>query len=277
MNEKIQIFRNEEFGSVRTVMIENQPWFVGKDVASALGYSNPTKAIRDHVDADDRWGSDSDPHVFKDKFGREQIPTLINESGLYSLILSSKLPSAKKFKRWVTSEVLPSIRKYGAYISDETLEELENSKEAIADLLAKLKNEQASRKKMKLEFNKILEAQAKVISDMKPKAAYCDSVLKGERLMNVTQISKDYGMSATCFNTILRAYDVQYKVSEEELWVLKAKYQDKGYTQTQMIRLKHSDRFKQYTFWTEKGREFLYHFLKEKGIVPVGERITEEE
>ena len=110
MNE-IKVFENEQFGEIRTVTIDGQPWFVGKDVATALGYSNPTKAVRDRVDEEDRWGSNLDPHLFIDNLGRTQAPTLINESGLYSLILSSKLETAKQFKRWVTSEVLPSIRK----------------------------------------------------------------------------------------------------------------------------------------------------------------------
>lgn len=104
----IQVFNNEELGCIRTVMINDQPWFVGKDIAVALGYSNPQKAIRDHIDVEDKTVNDS--FTINGTKG-----TLINESGLYSLILSSKLPSAKKFKRWVTSEVLPAIRKTGHY------------------------------------------------------------------------------------------------------------------------------------------------------------------
>ena len=110
MNE-LQIFKNEEFGEIRTVEISGEPWFVGKDVAEILGYSNPRKAISDHIDADDRGVTKCDT------LGGSQELTIINESGLYSLILSSKLPNAKAFKKWVTSEVLPSIRKHGGYIS----------------------------------------------------------------------------------------------------------------------------------------------------------------
>lgn len=105
----IQVFNNEELGCIRTVMINDQPWFVGKDIAVALGYSNPQKAIRDHIDVEDKLTE----RIVLSGQNREVI--FINESGLYSLILSSKLPSAKKFKRWVTSEVLPSIRKTGHY------------------------------------------------------------------------------------------------------------------------------------------------------------------
>lgn len=113
MTNELQIFNNSEFGSIRTVTIEGQPWFVGKDVAVALGYANSKKALADHVDSDDKLQGDG--VTIRDPLGREQHPTIINESGLYSLILSSKLPSAKKFKRWVTSEVLPAIRRTGHY------------------------------------------------------------------------------------------------------------------------------------------------------------------
>lgn len=106
----LRIFKNEEFGKVRTVELDGQPFFVGRDIATALGYSNPRDALRKHVDEEDK----NDAVAIRDTIGREQKSTIINESGLYSLVLSSKLPSAKKFKRWVTTEVLPSIRKTGS-------------------------------------------------------------------------------------------------------------------------------------------------------------------
>ncbi len=109
-------FENEKFGEVRTMVINGEPWFVGRDVADKLGYERPAKAIKDHVDLEDR-----DEVPFQDSIGRMQKTYVINESGLYSLILSSKLPSAKEFKHWVSSEVLPSIRKTGGYISDTKL------------------------------------------------------------------------------------------------------------------------------------------------------------
>lgn len=115
MND-LQSFNNAEFGQVRTLVLSGTPWFVGKDIATALGYENATKAIRDHVDNDDKkMGVQNVTPSITDSLGRKQYPTLINESGLYSLVLSSKLPSAKKFKHWVTSEVLPTIRKTGKY------------------------------------------------------------------------------------------------------------------------------------------------------------------
>ena len=113
MKNELQIFSNEEFGQVRTLVIDNEPYFVGKDVAELLGYAKPQNAIATHVDEDDTL-----KQGIMDNLGRVQQTTVINESGLYSLILSSKLPNAKKFKRWVTSEVLPTLRKTGSYILD---------------------------------------------------------------------------------------------------------------------------------------------------------------
>ena len=110
---QLKIFTNPEFGEIRVVEINGEPWFVGKDVAQALGYTNHRKALADHVDAEDK--RQEDGVTIRDSIGREQHPTIINESGVYSLILSSKLPTAKRFRRWVTSEVLPSIRKTGGY------------------------------------------------------------------------------------------------------------------------------------------------------------------
>ena len=142
MND-IKIFNNEEFGDIRTVTIDGEPWFVGKDVAEILGYSNTRKALLDHVDEDDK----TDGVTIRDSIGREQTPVLINESGLYSLILSSKLPTAKKFKHWVTSEVLSSIRKTGQYQMPNL------SKEMQAIVLLDTRTVQMEKRMDKLEFD----------------------------------------------------------------------------------------------------------------------------
>ena len=133
---KIKIFENPEFGSIRTLQKDGEPWFVGKDVAAALGYSNPRKAIADHVDEEDKGVTNCYT------LGGNQNMTIINESGLYSLILSSKLPTAKAFKRWITSEVLPSIRKHGAYMTPETLEAAILDPDTMIHLCQRLKEEQ---------------------------------------------------------------------------------------------------------------------------------------
>ncbi len=161
MNE-LMIFENEEFGKVRSVVIDGEPWLVGKDVAEILGYERTTKAIVDHVDEDDRIMFDSKT---QSHFGIElgqRGGWLINESGLYSLILSSRLPKAKKFKRWVTSEVLPSIRKHGLYAEDELLD----NPDLMIKIITDLKNEREKNKKLSVTVNEqkqCIESQQKEI------------------------------------------------------------------------------------------------------------------
>lgn len=152
---EIQNFTNNKFGQVRAIEINNEPWFVGKDISEALGYENASKAIRDHVDEEDKKvGVQNVTPFVIDSLGRKQHPTFINESGLYSLILSSKLSSAKAFKRWVTSEVIPSIRKHGAYMTEETLEKALLNPDGLIKVLTALKNEQAKTKALKEETAK---------------------------------------------------------------------------------------------------------------------------
>ena len=157
MNE-IQIFKNDSFGAVRTVEVEGTPNFVGKDVAEILGYTNPTKALQDHVDSEDMTFNESL------KLSRQSGAWLINESGLYSLILSSKLPKAKEFKHWVTSEILPTIRKHGAYMTENTLEKALTSPDFLIQLATQLKEEQAHRKaleqRVEADRPKVLFAEA---------------------------------------------------------------------------------------------------------------------
>ena len=124
---ELQVFSNAEFGSVRSITVNGEPYFVGKDVAEILGYANTRDALAKDVDAEDRM----DGVAIRDSMGREQTPVLINESGLYSLILSSKLPSAKRFKRWVTSEVLPAIRRHGVFALDDIV----NNTDALIEAL----------------------------------------------------------------------------------------------------------------------------------------------
>ena len=163
----IKIFENLKFGKVRIVMIDEEPWFVGKDVAEILGYSNASKAVSSHVDDEDKQFLMLD--IADSQNGNVLIgqskTSVINESGLYSLVLSSKLPTAKKFKCWVTSEVLPSIRKHGAYMTEETLEKALTSPDFLIQLATKLKEEQ--------EKNKELEADNQ---RMKPKEIFADAV-----------------------------------------------------------------------------------------------------
>lgn len=180
-DKEIQIFNNPEFGEVRTVSIDGEPWFVGRDIALALGYSNTKDALAKHVDDDDKkMGSQNATPSIKDSLGRDQYPVFINESGLYSLVLSSKLPTAKKFKRWVTSEVLPTIRKTGGYHVPQSPEE-----QMAQGLLA---------------AQKLLAEKDKRIEEMRPKEIFADAVsvsktdiLIGDLAKLIKQNGRDIG------------------------------------------------------------------------------------
>ena len=249
---QIQTFTNEQFGQIRTVLIDGEPWFVGKDVATSLGYSNPAKAIRDHVDEEDKLGE----RIVLSGQTREAI--LVNESGLYSLILSSKLPTAKVFKRWVTSEVLPSIRKTGSYATPEAIYKTLTEPKNLIIVLETLAEEQAKNKRLAAE-NAVLSVKAK----------YYDAILASPESLPITQIAKDYGMSAVTLNKLLCDMDIQFKRCGT--WILYQDYADKGYTQTKTFIINET-KSKSYTCWTQKGRLFLYNLLKAHGIVPMCER-----
>lgn len=258
MNQ-LQIFENKEFGKIRTVEINDEPYFVGKDVADILGYTDTFGALKKHVDTEDKLNCQND------SFESNRGMTVVNESGLYSLILSSKLPTAKKFKRWVTSEVLPSIRKHGMYATDELIA---NPDIAIAAFQA-LKEEREQRQLLQFECNK----QKQIIGELKPKADYTDIILQSKSLVTVTQIAKDYGMSGTAMNEMLHRYGIQYKQSGQ--WLLYSKYHNNGFTHSETVTITHSDGRAgtvMNTKWTQKGRLFIYNLLKSYGILPVIER-----
>ena len=251
---ELQIYKNAELGSVRTAVIGDEPFFVGKDVAEILGYSNPQKALRDHVDEEDK--------TLNDSFtvnGTKGV--LINESGLYSLILRSQLPKAQKFKRWVTSEILPSIRRHGMYATDELIA---NPDLAIAAFTA-LKEEREKR----LALEEVAAVQKQQIAEMQPKATYYDVVLRCKDAVNISVIAKDYGWSAQKMNEYLHQKGIQYKHSD--IWLLYHKYPGCGYTKTNTHIYEDScgkEHTKVHTKWTQKGRLFIYSLLKADGIVP---------
>lgn len=268
MNE-LKIFNSPEFGQVRTITLDGEPWFVGKDVADALGYSNSRDALARHVDDEDKTSV-----VIPDTGSNyKSKATLINESGLYSLVLSSKLPTAKKFKHWITSEVLPAIRKHGGYLTPEKVEEALLNPDTIIKLATELKAEREARKNAELEA-----ASAKqLIGELKPKADYTDRILSSKGTVPTTAIAKDYGMSAKALNQKLHELRVIYRMGSQ--WFLYAKYQAKGYTHSKTFDFKHSDGrpdCKMQTEWTQKGRLFLYQLLKKHGVLPMIEREGQE-
>lgn len=170
----LQIFKNPEFGEIRTIEKDGEPWFVGKDVAAALGYERPTKAILDHVDDEDK-----DEVPIQDSIGRSQNTPIINESGLYSLVLSSKLPGAKQFKRWITSEVIPSIRKHGAYMTPDKLEEVLLKPDTLIQLAQNLKAEQEKRRALEVKME-----------EQKPKVLFAESVEVAKTSILIGELAK---------------------------------------------------------------------------------------
>ena len=256
---EIQVFSNAELGEVRTLVIDGEVMFVGKDVADILGYTNTPKAIRDHVDDEDKL---TERIVLSSK-NREVI--FINESGLYSLILSSKMPNAKKFKHWVTAEVLPAIRKHGVYAVDEVLQ----NPDVLIQALTELKKEREEKEKLK----ETVAVQNQQITEMTPKASYYDVVLNCKDVISATEIAKDYGWSAKKMNAYLHEKKIQFK--QGKIWLLYQKYSEQGLTMTKTSvyngrdGLSHSNI---HTYWTQKGRLFIYELLKKDGILPIIER-----
>ena len=225
MHTAIQIFTSEVFGEIRTCQVNNQIMFVGKDVAMALGYANTRKAVLDHVDKEDR----EDGVTIRDAIGRDQKATFINESGLYALILSSKLPQAKAFKRWVTSEVLPQIRKTGGYIPTKdaqgrelSAEEIINRADAIVGRTIHMLNEPA------------------------------------EDTLTATQVAKTFNMSVFDFNAVLRDMGIQYRRGGR--WNLSDDLEGRGYTEVRThisYSLKGEKKIKTYMTWTMAGLHYL--------------------
>lgn len=241
-----QIF-NFEQNEVRTVLINDEPIFVGKDVTSILGYSNSRDALNNHVDSEDKIVLTSRIATLENMPNRGLIG--INESGLYSLIIGSKLPNAKKFKRWVTSEVLPTIRKTGSY--SNVPKSFAQALRLAADLEEK---------------NQLLEQQ---IAEYEPKISYLDTILSSTDTVATSQIAADYGMSAIALNKLLNKLGVQHKVSGQ--WLLYRKHMNQGYTKSHTSEIPKADggvKVVMNTKWTQKGRVFIYNLLISEGYYP---------
>ena len=233
---KNQIFKNEEFGQIRTCTMNGETYFVGKDVASALGYKNTVDALMRHVDEEDKQTSGFTMG------GHRYSMTVVNESGLYSLILSSKLDSARRFKRWVTGEILPAIRRNGLYELEQRTRMLENR-------------------------NTLLE---EISAQQKPLTDYARHILSSTQTVTITQIAQDYGFTAVRFNELLNHLRIQYKVGGQ--WILYAPHIGKGYVQSFSSYFVQPDgevQVKLHTRWTQSGRLFLYEELKRAAVLPL--------
>lgn len=252
MNQ-IEIFKNPEFGEIRTVEVDGKPYFVGSDIAKALGYAIPSKAVNTHCKGVSKMEVPSN--------GGKQETLIIPEGDVYRLISHSKLQSAEKFESWVFDEVLPTIRKHGMYATNELLD----NPDLLIQVATALKEE---REKNQFLINQT-EQQSKVIEELQPKASYYDLILQCNGLLSVTEISKDYGMSARKFNQLLKDLGIQFFQSGR--WFLYATYQGNGYATSKTQNYPKPDGTqgsRTHMYWTQKGRLFLYDLLKTKGYIP---------
>ena len=251
MNE-MQVF-NYKSSQVRTVEINNEPWFVLKDVCAVLDLGSAHK-VSERLDEDER-----NQIPLTDSLGRKQETTIINESGLYNVILRSDKPEAKPFRKWVTSEVLPSIRKTGSYALPK---DYPAALRALAD---------AEEQKLRLLAEN--QHQAQVIADFEPIQQYVDTILESKGAMATSQIAADYGLTAQKLNKILHEVGVQRNVNGQ--WLLYAKYMGKGYTKSKTIQIMRSDGRPDsimQTQWTQKGRLMIHEILTARGIEAVMDR-----
>lgn len=247
---------NYENSEIRTIEKNGEPWWVLADVCKALEISNPSK-VAQRIDEDERSNF---------KLGRQGEAVIINESGLYAVILRSDKPQAKPFRKWVTSEVLPTIRRHGAYMTEQTIEKALTNPDFHIELATQLKSEQEQRRRLETT----VAVQEQQIAELQPKASYYDVVLNCKDLLSVTSIAKDYGKSDTWLNSYLHEKGIQYK--QGKIWLLYQKYAEKGYTSTKTQTFAGSDGNQHtsvHTYWTQKGRLFIYELLKADGILPL--------
>ena len=274
MSNELKIFENAEFGRVRTALYNNQAWFVGVDCAVALKYVNTKQALLRHVDEEDRKVLQSVDFIERSRNDTFEIPprgmTFINESGLFSLILRSDMPEAKKFKRWVTSEIIPAVLHNGGYIAGQ--ENLTDA-ELMAKALLVAQNTIAEREKRIAAMTRTIEDQTNLIAEMKPKATYYDSILHCKDTMCARLIAMDYGISANKLNKILHEQHIQYHANRG--WVLYIKYAGEGYAYQngfQYYDTKGEPHIAPSLQWTQKGRLFIYDIMKKLGYTPVMDR-----
>ncbi|MDO6633222.1 phage antirepressor [Bacillus thuringiensis] len=257
MNQ-LQVFNNAEFGQVRTVVQGEEVWFIAKDVCDVLEMKNSRQAMT-RLDEAEKSG------VTINDGSQNRTLSAVNESGLYSLIMTSRKPQAKAFKKWVTSEVIPSIRKHGAYMTPNTINALLQDPDLIIGLASQLKQEQQARQVAE-QKNLMLTQQ---IAENASKITYLDQILQSQDTVTVSQVAADYGLSAMRLNKILKEEKIQYKVNDQ--WLLYSKHQNKGYTKSKTVDVTHSDdsrSVKMNTRWTQKGRIFIHKILTKQGIIP---------
>lgn len=269
MTNNLQVFNNTEFGELGVLVIDGKEYFPASECARILGYSNPRDAILRHCKPEGVVKHDG-VSLTTNQYGisTEQVveKTYITEGNLYRLIIRSKLPAAERFERWVFDEVLPTIRKHGLYATEKVLDEILADPDYGIRLFSELKAERERRKALEME-----NAQHKqIIGELRPKASYYDLILQNKSLVPISKIAKDYGMSGKAFNKLLHELGVQYKMGDT--WLLYQQYADQGYTQSRTHAID-AEKSRMHTYWTQKGRLFLYDLLKNRrGLLPMIER-----
>lgn len=277
MDNSIQIFNNPQFGEIRTAGNSNNPMFCLADVCKAVGLSakGVNQRLCDEVISN---------YPITDSLGRTQQALFVNEDGLYDVILDSRKPEARQFRKWVTSDVLPSIRKTGGYLAtkqDDTPELIMARALQVAQMtidkhnarIIQLEAENAEKCKAIEQAEEQVIQLSDTVASMKPKVDYCDIILQSKETVATTQIAQDYGMTAKAFNILLRNFGIQHKVAGQ--WILYAPYLPLGYVQSESIPITHTDgrkTTKLFSKWTQKGRLFLYEELKKHNVLPSIER-----
>lgn len=278
--DEVKIFKSKEFGQIRTVGTTDNPLFCLADVCKALGLSakGVNQRLEDEVISN---------YPITDKLGREQKALFVNEDGLYDVILDSRKPEAKLFRKWITSDVLPSIRKTGGYIAttqEDTPELIMAKALQVAQAtiekhnarILQLETENAEKSKAIEQAEEQVVQLSDAVASMKPKVDYCDIILQSKETVTITQIAQDYGMTAKAFNVLLRNFGIQHKIAGQ--WILYAPYLPLGYVQSESIPITHTDgrkTTKLFSKWTQKGRLFLYEELKKNNVLPLIERKEE--
>ena len=271
MTNEIQKFYNNEFGELDVLQDGDKFWFPATECAKTLGYSNPYSAVQRHC-IGDGLAKREGVSLTKNQHGvmtrQKESVNYIDEGNLYRLIVRSKLPNARAFEKWVFDEVLPSIRKHGAYIVPTLLEEIRVKDERNRALLQELSEEHLKYVKAEERLNFIESAKSDLenqIEKDKPKLTYYDMILDNPEAVPVTLIAKDYGYGAVRFNQMLHEMGIQFCVGGT--WELYQQYAGNGYTHGNVHYTK-GNHAKMHTCWTQKGRLFLYEFLKEHNILP---------
>lgn len=248
MDTNLTVFNHADFGNVRAIGDSENPRFCLADVCKVLELPQVAKVVQRLED------EVLSRHPIVDNLGRTQEMYFINEDGLYDVILDSRKPNAKKFRKWLTSEVIPSIRKTGLYINPNA--------PIDPNFLRRIADELEAKDK---QIATLTEEKAK----LKPKADYCDLILQSKEALPVTVIAKDYGMSAKAFNNLLHEMNIQFKSGKT--WVLYQLYAGLGYVKS-VTTVAGNGFVATINYWTQKGRMFLYNILKKANILPLIER-----